>query len=178
MDYYEIDADLFSMPESCYLAHCISADVAMGAGIATQFNKRFNIKNRLINKYGNFLNSWDNTPAEERGFVALEGQVFNLITKRNYWQKPTYTTITNAVSKMAHMCKERSIYALCMPAIGCGLDRLEWEKVQKIIQDAFAGMDIEITVCMKGRDKGISDQYNKQASDKTLNTNTEEEKDL
>ena len=32
--------DLFTMPQGYYLAHCISADFALGAGIAKVFDKR------------------------------------------------------------------------------------------------------------------------------------------
>ena len=37
----EKSGDLFSCPSTDSLAHCISADVKMGAGIAVQFRKRF-----------------------------------------------------------------------------------------------------------------------------------------
>lgn len=30
--------------------------------------------------------------------------------------------------------------------VGCGLDKLEWSKVRKLISDAFQGIDIEIKV--------------------------------
>lgn len=38
---------------------------------------------------------------------------------------------------------------LAMPRIGCGLDRLEWAKVKKIIKATFANTDVEILVCIK-----------------------------
>lgn len=36
-----------------------------------------------------------------------------------------------------------------MPLIGCGLDRLKWDKVSEIIKDVFADTDIEIVVCRR-----------------------------
>ena len=45
--------DLFTVPEDYYLAHCISADFGMGKGIVVEFNKRFNLKNKLVKSYGN-----------------------------------------------------------------------------------------------------------------------------
>ena len=39
MFYKEEKRDLFSVSDSWYLAQCVSADFAMGAGIAVQFNK-------------------------------------------------------------------------------------------------------------------------------------------
>jgi hypothetical protein len=36
---------------------------------------------------------------------------------------------------------------LAMPRIGCGLDRLQWEKVKFMIEFVFAKVDVEIVVC-------------------------------
>ena len=51
MNYEEKRKDLFSVSNEYYLAHCISADFALGKGIAVEFNKRFDMRNRLLNKY-------------------------------------------------------------------------------------------------------------------------------
>lgn len=52
----EEQGDLFELDTSYALAHCISLDCAMGAGIAVEFDKRFKgMKNeclRCINQYG------------------------------------------------------------------------------------------------------------------------------
>jgi hypothetical protein len=34
-----------------------------------------------------------------------------------------------------------------MPLIGCGLDRLRWDKVRNIVENVFADTDIDILVC-------------------------------
>ena len=48
---------------------------------------------------------------------------------------------------MKALCAQKDIRRVAMPVIGCGLDRLEWEKVSAVIQDVFAGTDVEILVC-------------------------------
>ncbi|MNP82819.1 hypothetical protein D3C76_1815830 [compost metagenome] len=48
---------------------------------------------------------------------------------------------------MRDVCVEQEISKLAMPQIGCGLDRLKWDKVSSIIQDTFADTDVEIVVC-------------------------------
>lgn len=146
MTYKEESRDLFSVPEDYYLAHCISADFGMGRGIVVEFNKRFDMKNILKNKYPNFLNDYKNY--NYGGMALIEGRVINLITKERYWQKPTYRSLTEALNiaclRIPGDCKKIS-----MPMIGCGLDKLEWDKVSKIIKDVFADTDIEILVCIK-----------------------------
>ena len=48
---------------------------------------------------------------------------------------------------MKALCGEKDIRRVAMPVIGCGLDRLEWEKVSEMIQEVFAGTEVEILVC-------------------------------
>lgn len=50
---------------------------------------------------------------------------------------------------MKALCQSENIHKIAMPIIGCGLDRLEWDKVSRIIKDVFQEEDIEILVCRK-----------------------------
>ena len=50
----EVEKDLFSVDPQYSLAHCISADFALGAGIAKQFDTRFNMRYELFEKYGSY----------------------------------------------------------------------------------------------------------------------------
>ncbi len=77
----------------------------------------------------------------------MEGHVLNLITKERYFQKPTYQSMRLALEVMKRICGEEEIYKIAMPIIGCGLDKLSWDKVAKIINDLFMDTDIEILVC-------------------------------
>ena len=45
------------------------------------------------------------------------------------------------------MSANKNIKKLVMPKIGCGLDRLSWDKVEPMIQEIFKDLDIEIVVC-------------------------------
>ena len=144
MIYKEEVRDLFSVSEDYYLAHCISADFGMGKGIVVEFNKRFDMKNKLQTKYPKFVNDYHHY--KYGGMALIEGRVINLITKERYWEKPTYETLRNALNiakiRLPLECKK-----IAMPVIGCGLDRLEWSKVSNIIKDIFSDTDIEILVC-------------------------------
>ena len=149
MKYSEEVRDLFAVPNEYYLAHCISADFGMGAGIVVKFNKLFNMKQKLMSKYPDFIDKWDyqSTLCNNNGQCILEDRVFNLITKRNYWLKPTYDTLTAALLCMKSIAIEKNITKIAMPLIGCGLDKLEWSKVSEIIKEVFKDTDIEILVC-------------------------------
>ncbi|MCQ2968549.1 MAG: macro domain-containing protein [Clostridium sp.] len=136
-----IKADLFSFKNKCYLAHCISSDFALGAGIAVQFNKHFNMRSILKYKYPTY--SWDN------GDCILENTVFNLVTKEKYWHKPTYNTLEKSLIKMRDIALQKNIKNIAMPLIGCGLDRLDWDQVKSIIENVFNDTDIQFIICIK-----------------------------
>ncbi len=133
--------DLFSVDESYYLCHCISSDFALGAGIAKEFNNR-GVRKTLETIYTPF---WD-----YKGYCLytkidnFKG-VFNLVTKRNYYDKPTYDTLRESLESMRIMISDGM--KIAMPLIGCGLDKLSWEKVEQIIIDTFKNKDVEILVC-------------------------------
>lgn len=150
MQYSETVRDLFSVDQSYHLAHCISADFALGAGIAVQFNRRFDMKNKLKRFYPNYM-SYYNVQASKGilGSCIIEGRVLNLVTKRNYWNKPTYKSLEDALQAMKRICERHNIKKIAMPLIGCGLDKLEWYKVSEIIKRLFSDTDIEILVCKK-----------------------------
>lgn len=145
MEFREEKRDLFSVSEEYYLVHCISADFAMGKGIAVEFNKRFDMKNKLRTHYPDYLNQWQS--GKKRSGCILAGHVFNLITKERYYHKPTYESLQGALECMKALCAEKDVRRAAMPVIGCGLDRLEWEKVSAMIQEVFSDTGMEILVC-------------------------------
>ena len=150
MIYREVQQDLFSVPKDYCLAHCISADFKLGAGIAVEFNKRFNCKQELYKLFpATWISYWDGTQEKFRGTCKRTGRVFNLITKRNYWNKPTLLTIRNALIVMKKLCLNNQINKVAMPKIGCGLDKCNFDDVRKIIKDVFANVDMEILICYK-----------------------------
>ena len=139
----EITQDLFQVPQGYYLAHCISGDYALGAGIAKKFNEVYNMRSKLHRDYA----IQSEKKSANVGRALLVDNVFNLVTKERYFHKPTYDELYNALMDMQEQCQDFGIEKLAIPLIGCGLDRLEWGKVKDIIEDVFAQTDIEILVC-------------------------------
>lgn len=150
MMYAEIKGDLFSVDESYYLAHCISADFALGAGIAVQFAKRFDMKRLLLRKYPDFLSAYDYQLhfCNKSGCCILEGRVFNLVTKRLCYEKPTYESLYKSLRDMRDICVSNGIRKVAMPAIGCGLDGLSWDEVSRMVKAVFCSTDVAILVVM------------------------------
>lgn len=151
MIYKESKQDLFILPSEYILAHCISADYALGAGIAKTFRDRLKVKDALLKL--NNKDSWDGKGRCEIVRVQNESgetvYVANLITKCRYFYKPTYGSLKESLvdmkQKLAHDYPE--VRKIGMPLIGCGLDRLQWEKVSEIIKLVFEKTDYEVVVC-------------------------------
>lgn len=103
------------------------------------------MKRILQRTYPDYLNRW--THSKKVGDCIQQGRVFNLITKERYYQKPTYRSLVTALIEMRDLCNEIHVEKLAMPKIGCGLDRLKWDKVKELIDDVFRGYNIEILIC-------------------------------
>lgn len=153
--YVERQCDLFKEygdREDVYFAHYISADCAMGAGVAEQFVDWFK------KEYDLNLRSICSSRDVNVGTCIETGRLFNLITKEHYWDKPTYSSLERSLKSMAKAYMqdyvtnsmegaEAETTTIVMPRIGCGLDQLEWTKVMNIIFRVFRYVPINIVVC-------------------------------
>lgn len=131
--------DLFTMPQGYYLAHCISSDFALGAGIAKTFDSVYNMRFKLFNKYPDY--EW------RGGDALLINNTFNLVTKQKYWHKPTYKSLRESLEMMKELIEFEGVTKLAMPKIASGLDRLNWDCVYNIICDVFDDANVEIVIC-------------------------------
>lgn len=158
----ELQKDIFEWIEEnkkdnvIFLCHCISSDWALGAGFAKEVQKRFQEREFLAHTPG-FRSDW-----QGRGFslitthptlqeVECNFYICNLVTKEKYWQKPTYTTLEQALNSakktiLAIQNIRGKKVKIVMPKIGCGLDKLSWGNVKEMIVQ-WAGFDLDVTVC-------------------------------
>lgn len=139
----EKQQDLFTVnyKDEYALCHCVSADLAMGKGIAVLFR----------DKFGGIAELRSQKPSVGKICSLPSGsmQIYYLITKPTYWQKPTYDSLKASLESLREDMTSRGLSHLAMPKIGCGLDGLEWSKVKQIIEDVFLGTGIYILVCVK-----------------------------
>lgn len=151
-----VKKDITTISSDFLICHCISADAAMGAGVALALVRRFpsiksEVKERLksipltqrIGQVVFFVDDISNT------IIA------NMITKTHYWDKSStmlqgvyLDNLRQCLILVKQVMLERNIKKLAMPKIGCGLDRCSWMEVESIILDVFDGTDIDITVCV------------------------------
>lgn len=131
--------DLFEVPQGYYLAHCISADFALGAGIAKTFDEVYNMRFKLFREYDNYT--------YYGGDALLIDNVFNLVTKPRCYHKPRYTAVRQALETMRNIMDMNATTKLAIPKIASGLDRLDWNEIYDIICEVFENTNVEILIC-------------------------------
>lgn len=144
-DLFNASNDLDINVSNLIFVHCISADFALGDGIAKIFADKYNVRNALNNNY--YRSTWDNKGYAL--FIHTDIIVMNLVTKEKYYNKPTYKTLKESLEHLKNQLLNSPIFLekiLVMPKIGCGLDRLEWNKVKDIIEEVFKDIDVSIYV--------------------------------
>lgn len=137
--------DLFSLDNTYALCHCISSDFKLGAGIAVKF-REMGVVPKLVHQCQG--KRWDGVGYCLYTHLKDDITVFNLVTKERYFHKPTYETLKQSLIDLKWIVRLLSINRLAMPRIGCGLDKLNWNKVSDIINEVFNDIDdLEIRVC-------------------------------
>ena len=131
--------DLFSVPHGYYLAHAISADFTLGAGIAKEFDSVYNMRFKLFKNYPDYKYGG--------GDALLIDDTFNLVTKNKRWDKPTYDSLRGALEMMREQLEFLNATKLAMPWVCCGLDGLDKDIVYDIIYEVFEDTDVDIVIC-------------------------------
>ena len=136
-NYQEVIGNVFDSKDS--IAHCVSADFKMSAGIKRHFKRKFPTKytSNLDHSYTPFWPQW---LPETRRYLYL------LITKQKYFNKPTSSTLRASLERMRTHAESNSISRISMPCIGTGLDQLDWDKVKLLIQETFCTSPVQVVV--------------------------------
>lgn len=151
--------DLFTLPKEYMLAHCISADYVLGAGIARQFRTRYRM-NMWLRMTGTTF-KWGgvgrcviiNLTDDFKMTTAAKGifRVANLVTKEAFWHKPTHKAIRESLISLRNQLMSKpdykNVHRIGMPRIACGLDSKKWTDIRQIIEEVFDNTEYEICVC-------------------------------
>ena len=109
----EVSGDLFSAPSVFSFAHCVSADLKMGRGIAKEFKGRYGSIPVLVSQHpstGNVVFLYDS---------LLERYIFYLVTKDVYYNKPTYESLRSSLYNLKNIISHLGVRLLAIPRIGC-----------------------------------------------------------
>ncbi|XP_044746394.1 protein DDB_G0276689-like isoform X2 [Coccinella septempunctata] len=129
---------LFKAPKKYALAHCVSKDFHMNKGIALTFKQKYEGINELKSQ---------NKSTGEVAFINRDNRnIYYLITKEFYYEKPKYETVFKALIDLRKLCENNNEKYLALPRIACGLDQLEWSIIFKMIQFIFMHSNVNIMI--------------------------------
>lgn len=145
----EITGDLFKeeyIKDNDIYVHCVSSDFVMGKGIAKTFKDKY----KELRKRDILVEKFKNSSFERLLVIKTEDVcVANLVTKKYFYNKPSYITLEESLLDLKYYImntEKMEVKRLLMPRIGCGLDRLKWDKVKDILTNVFKDTEIEILV--------------------------------
>ena len=134
----ELTGDLFCCSPTASLAHCVSRDMHMGKGIAVLFKKEFGRVDDL---------KAQSKEVGECAVLQYESRcIFYLVTKDKFFHKPKLTALKQCVVAMRKECVSNGVKELCLPKIGCGLDKLKWPDVREVLLDAFKDTGVQLSI--------------------------------
>ena len=123
------------------LAHCVSSDFKMSAGIARSFKRKFPYNFPETTNSPFFVQQVD------------DRFIYHLVTKKRFFQKPTYDRLRQPLEAMTEHANKQKVTQISMPKAGCGLDRLEWYKVESLIKETCAQSNLTIIVYDQSKDE-------------------------
>jgi hypothetical protein len=134
----EVSGNIFEMDPSISLACCVSADFEMIHGVAVQMRRKF----------GNLtqLRRLQKKVTEVASLEITDRNIFYLITKEKFWQKPTCEDIFQSLQNLKKICQERNVTRLACPRLVIDRDGIKWETVRSMLYYTFRNSEIEIKV--------------------------------
>ncbi|KAK3913060.1 ADP-ribose glycohydrolase OARD1 [Frankliniella fusca] len=127
MKLVHVTGDILGCPPHVTIAHCVSADGRMGAGLAKTLQGYFNLRAQFLS-----------TPRGVGYAVALRRGprfIVNLVTKEHYYDLPTLADFEESIVNLRRFLRFNNIRELAIPELGSGLDRLNPNDVLNIIND-------------------------------------------
>ena len=142
---HHVEGSVFEAPEGVALAHCVSADLAMSAGIAVQF----------VRRWPDIRSGYSRSePGSLHVHSSTRGYIFNLITKERFDDKPSLEDFRKSIVALKSKMQALNIKTLAVPELGSGRDRLNLSKVIHVLQSILVEAGIGIIMYhLRGREK-------------------------
>ncbi len=138
MRIHHIEGSILNSHSSIPIAHCVSYDGKMGAGLAKILNNKFQIRNQFLN-----------CPRTVGSLVPIlrgEWVIINLISKYNFYDLPTYNDFYETLLSLRSFINNHLISKIAIPKLGCGLDQLNFSIVLNMLYNVFEFCPIDIYI--------------------------------
>ena len=105
---------------------------------------------QIVNYYPEMLRSQEFAQKPPIGSVIsfydtnLNRYIFNLVTKDNYYDKPTYYNLSVALYTRGFVILMHNIRSISLPKLVCGLDQLSGKSFLRQIIEVFSDVPVKI----------------------------------
>lgn len=137
--YREVMGDILRVKDGA-VAHCITSDYTLGAGLAKALDKKYSLKGTL-NNIGSHIYP-DCLVIEDSDLT-----IFNLVTKGTRYSTVDYNDLKECLVSMKEIIKDKGIKKVYVPKLGCGRDKLDWNIVKKMLKELFE-KEKDIDLCV------------------------------
>lgn len=129
-----VKGNLFDSSDN--LAHCVARDFGMGKGIAKEFKSRFGRVEELKSQ---------KVDIGQSAVLSQDGRfLYYLVTKEKSVGFPTYGSLKSSLIHVKKHMDDHNVSTLSIPRIGCGLDKLDWEIVSRMIVEILVGKTVTV----------------------------------
>ena len=138
---YFVEGNIFNSVGNFSYAQCISQDAAMFRGVSLGFMKVFPELKKLRER--NILGTLGFAFPVKTG----SGFVYNLVTKKYYYGKPTIGLLHDSLVSMHHHALDNGVHGIKMPLLGSGCDKLNFcEDVFPLLLNVFGCSAITVEI--------------------------------
>lgn len=126
------------------LTNTVNTEGVMGKGLALQFKNKFPA---MFQDYVERCKKKQVKLGEPYLWQDSEVQILNFPTKGMWRENSKIEDIENGLKYIARHYQEMGVATLALPALGCGLGRLNWQNVRGLIEKNLGSLpDIEVAV--------------------------------
>ena len=136
MEHYP--GNILCAPPQFVLAHCISENLKLGAGLAKTLESKFKIR-ELIRAQPHHVGTA--VPTYSKGRC-----IYNLVTKQHHCHYPRLEDIERSLQALKSEMLRRGHFYLAIPELACGLDGQHLADICRIIDSVFASSGIQIVM--------------------------------
>lgn len=130
------------------LVNTVNTDGVMGKGIALQFKHAFPHNFEVYKQacMNGQLQTGKILVVKDSELLMGERLIVNFPTKQHWKMPAKYEYVESGLTALIAYLKDHPLKSLAMPALGCGNGGLEWQKVKRLIEQHFEGLDMAIWV--------------------------------
>ena len=71
---------------------------------------------------------------------------YHLVAKKRFFHKPTYDSLRQSLEAITNHAYKHKVTQISMPKAGCGLDRLDRHKFERLIKEICAQPKLTVTL--------------------------------